>query len=378
MALSKTLNTDMSSVANMLRSMGRGKDSILAHITPEEARLLKARGGRGSINPATGLPEFDVDTADPEAAMAQFATANPEAAMAQSGDMTPFLGGISPPSAPVQAPAPQPAPTEAITVSATKDPEAAMAQYGDITAYLPQQPVVAQTLAPAPAAPQPLTAAQAATIPQESVVVSPERAATAAMPDYASFMAPDTVQTPTQEPSLDKQAKSFLGNNSTLLSILGLGGMGLLGSSNLGGGQGAQLQSQLASLAQPTQALGNATLATTMAGGLTPQNAQVLQATEAQIAASQARGAVSSAQAAEAISQTYAGLLQNQLTTAISLLNTADSYLQQAYVQGYNANVANQTATSNFYSTMAQLAARLSGIGGGGTTINLPAGSTVS
>jgi hypothetical protein len=242
------------------------------------------------------------------------------------------------------------------------------------------QPVGAQTLAPAPAAPQPLTIAQAAAIPQENIVVSPERAATAAMPDYASFMGPDTQQPPTQEPSVNDKVKGFLGNNSALLSILGLGGLGLLGSSNLSktAGQGAQIQNQIASLGQPLQQLGNTTLATTMAGGLTSQNAQVLQATEAQIAASQARGAVSSAQAAEAISQTYAGLLQNQLTTAISLLNTADSYLQNAYIQGYNANVANQTATSNFYSTMAQLAARLGGIGGGGTTINLPAGSSVS
>ena len=352
MALSKALNTDMSSVANMLRSMGRGRDSILAHITPEEARLLKARGGRGSINPSTGLPEFDTDT--------------------DAGTVT-----AAAPAAPT-APAPSALPTEQVEVTGTGAPstDAGTFMYdpGIIQAPAPQ-PLSIPTAA-APAAP---TAPAATTVPPvtEQAVVTGQRAPDLPV-DYASFMAPDTVQTPTQEPSLDKQAKSFLGNNSTLLSILGLGGLGLLGSRNLGGGQGAQLQSQLASLAQPTQALGNATLATTMAGGLTPQNAQVLQATQAQIGASQARGAVSSAQATEAISQTYAGLLQNQLTTAISLLNTADSYLQNAYTQGYNANVANQTATSNFYSTMAQLAARLSGIGGGGTTINLPAGSTVS
>lgn len=34
-------------------------DKILAHITPEEARLLKARGGSGRIDPKTGLPHFD-------------------------------------------------------------------------------------------------------------------------------------------------------------------------------------------------------------------------------------------------------------------------------------------------------------------------------
>ena len=39
--------------------LGRGKDTILAHITPQEAALLKSRGGAGTINPATGLREYD-------------------------------------------------------------------------------------------------------------------------------------------------------------------------------------------------------------------------------------------------------------------------------------------------------------------------------
>jgi len=41
-----------------LASQGRYGDTMLAHITPEEAALLKARGGAGTINPQTGLPEF--------------------------------------------------------------------------------------------------------------------------------------------------------------------------------------------------------------------------------------------------------------------------------------------------------------------------------
>jgi hypothetical protein len=44
--------------ARMLASKGRRGDTMLAHITPEEARLLKSRGGAGTINPQTGLPEF--------------------------------------------------------------------------------------------------------------------------------------------------------------------------------------------------------------------------------------------------------------------------------------------------------------------------------
>jgi len=61
MALNKLLNTDLSALARIIQSKGRGKDTVLAHITPQEAALLKSRGGRGSTNPDTGLPEFELD-----------------------------------------------------------------------------------------------------------------------------------------------------------------------------------------------------------------------------------------------------------------------------------------------------------------------------
>jgi len=48
----------LADVGQYLAAKGRGGDSILAHITPEEAEMLKRRGGSGTINPATGLPEF--------------------------------------------------------------------------------------------------------------------------------------------------------------------------------------------------------------------------------------------------------------------------------------------------------------------------------
>lgn len=58
-SLRKSLNLDLTDLAEMLRSKGRGRDTVLAHITPREAALLKSRGGRGSRNPDTGLLEFD-------------------------------------------------------------------------------------------------------------------------------------------------------------------------------------------------------------------------------------------------------------------------------------------------------------------------------
>ena len=41
-----------------LQNAGRRGDTMLAHINPREARMLKRRGGSGTINPMTGLPEF--------------------------------------------------------------------------------------------------------------------------------------------------------------------------------------------------------------------------------------------------------------------------------------------------------------------------------
>lgn len=44
---------------SLAASLGRGRDTMVAHITPQEAALLKALGGSGTTNPHTGLPEFD-------------------------------------------------------------------------------------------------------------------------------------------------------------------------------------------------------------------------------------------------------------------------------------------------------------------------------
>ena len=45
-------------LARALASQGRDGDTMLAHINPQEAKLLHEEGGRGTVNPSTGLPEF--------------------------------------------------------------------------------------------------------------------------------------------------------------------------------------------------------------------------------------------------------------------------------------------------------------------------------
>ena len=46
------------SLANNLAQYGRDGDTMLAHINPQEAGILKALGGSGTRNPVTGLPEY--------------------------------------------------------------------------------------------------------------------------------------------------------------------------------------------------------------------------------------------------------------------------------------------------------------------------------
>jgi hypothetical protein len=44
--------------ARAVANSGRGKDTLLAHITPAEAAMLRKQGGMGTINPVTGLREY--------------------------------------------------------------------------------------------------------------------------------------------------------------------------------------------------------------------------------------------------------------------------------------------------------------------------------
>ena len=70
---------DVAQLAEMIRRFGRGKDKILAHITPEEAVMLKEQGGSGTINPMTGLPEFQEDYGFPSVSDYEYEAYGPTA-----------------------------------------------------------------------------------------------------------------------------------------------------------------------------------------------------------------------------------------------------------------------------------------------------------
>lgn len=337
--LLKAIGANLPSVAQMLQDKGRGKDKILAHITPGEAVMLKIHGGRGSRHPETGLLEFD-DT--PETV-----TVNAPA---------PPSPTITAPSPVVSAPARSNNAPETVTVTGQAPSGPAVA------APPPIIPLSAPTVS-APTVPGPAAAPQGNAAPEVATVTGSQ--ALPAIPSGVNGIERVSQPVPgTPTETTGQELKNFLSNNSTALSIGGLGALGVLGTLNnaRASKQGAALEGKLSNLAAPLTTAGTGELNATLAGGLTPARLQALQAISARLGQSQAMGAVSSQQVAQSISDVFAQQLQDQLQEALNILNTADGYLQSAYVDGYNANVSNQANTTNFYTNLASLAARMAGL----------------
>ena len=332
--VTKALKADLPALAELLRSKGKGKDTILAHINPREAALLKRHGGSGEINPDTGLPMFDDGT----------------------GDATLTDIGVSP----AQQEAPLPEDKTAFNQSQ---------QYADSTPQVAQTPSV-QT----PSVPQQnLTTGTAQG--GEGLYTSPTGGVTG-QPGGSSVpltlpQAPETYGNPltAAQPSITDRASAALGNVTTqqLVKALGLGGLGLLGArnANVAGAQNQAATAQQQAIAQPYQAQGQEMIGAAQRGELTPQSQQAFQAAMAQANQSLAnRGGVGQAQVQQQMANLYNQLLQNQYTYGLNVAQIGDNIAIGAIKQGLTLDQNLQTTTQNFY---AQLAAIASGSVIGGT-----------
>ena len=381
--LNKSLGTDLAALAQVLRSKGRRGDSVLAHITPKEAALLKRRGGSGTINPNTGLPEFfefgEYDEQD--VGVYDFDTGEsytPEEVAEQYPEYYP--GGELP-----------------------QEDQATLYFPGGGAAYIPEQEDYsgfAYPTAPAAAAPAATPAG---------------RAAAPGAPEKPGFM--------------DKLG-SYLSDPANLARLGLLGGLGLFGAKQ---GQQASQQGQaaatqigamappvlarsevaqkqygdiaqgirgftalnaaeLASLGAPQRELGLRLMSQAESGNLSPANMKALNALKA-VARQNAskRGGVGAMQAGVAEQEATANLLQQQLqlgmgtyqqgasysASAIQLrqqaeqaangmqvaaINTglqqagiADQYTMNAIMTGLQMDQATATSLKNFYTSLAQV-----------------------
>jgi len=350
-------SSDLASIAAMLTSKGRGNDTLLAHITPREAEILKAAGGSGTTNPETGLLEFfedetasgydsggggntdeygfvgtggAVETQTPEASQA-FGRLYP------GEDRTIQPGANTTTTFPVIGKAYAGRPNTIAETQAAED--LVGGQYaGAVPAgqTITAGPLTGQTVyAPSPLSPMDLN--------RISVGATPEQ----------QFKPTGT--TPPQE-------KSFFDKLSTQDMVrLGLaGGLGIYGATQAkkGAKQAEAAAAELKAVGAPYQAKGQELIRAAESGELTPTGQQSLQALQARLAqGAESRGGVGAAQTAAQLEAYRNQLLSQQYNLGLQVSNIGDQIALGAIRTGLQADQALNQASTNFYTNLASIGA---------------------
>ena len=352
--LNKALGTDLASLAKLLRSKGRGKDSVLAHITPQEAALLKRRGGRGSINPYTGLPEFDdepsPDVVPVEQAPAPVAQPAPSSA---SSDNAPIASDTNL----------TPSDSTASPQTTTFDPNNYGSVFGGGSSYQgdPSLPT-SQIASGAPSAAAFGTTGGATIDPNQPLPVS-LLGTSDPNAGNASVSLPTTDQT-NPKGNLSNQLSSAFGDLGNLAKLGLAGGLGAFGASQARktAGQIQAAQGQEQAIATPYQQQGQTLINQAQAGQLSPASQQAYAAAKAQLNQQAAnRGGVGVQQAANQEAQIYQTLLNNQYTYGLNVMQIGDNIALGAIKTGLQLDQQLNTATTNFYGQLAQMLGGSSG-----------------
>jgi len=325
------VGADVRQIARLLQAKAP-ENHMLAYITPEEAQLLKDRGGSGMPDPETGIPSFQEEfTYD---MYGEKATAQPYVPQYETNtpvfDYNPtalFTSGQ-----PAQVQAPQAAPVF------------------DTTSFMAAPQV----------APQPLP---------EINIGSPDRAALYGAQGYGAGLPPvedrSTIAQPFQPESktLGQRyadlAKS-LGIEKSDLTRLGTAGVSaLLGerASRKAAQQGQRGRQEMEALAAPYLQKGAELQRQAQAGELTPVARQQLQTAQAQAAqAASARGGVGAQQSAARVEAIRNQLLQQQSDYGMKLTSIGDQIALGAIKTGLQADqYANQLTSSYFNNIMRTL-----------------------
>ena len=309
---------DLKALAEMLRRQGRGQDTILAHITPQEAALLKSRGGAGTMNPATGLPEFE------------------------NGD---FLGSYED-----LAPAEQQGFDNQVF-----SPETVSQPIDMSNAFIYSAP--ADTMEPAQTQPQFEPAMTRLFTPQ-----LPQ------MPN--EFVGPQQVRDFKQE-AIDQGAtpgRSFedilkTGAKQVLGTREGLAGLGTLASiyqARQAGQQARRMQQELSQIGAPNRALGQEMIARGQRGELTPVQQQQMAALDARQKQQLAQRGLTSGTAQQQqqarMQEMQQRGAQDLIDQGIKIAGIGDQYQAAAIRAGYAADQATRdmlnTTLTNLYRTI--------------------------
>ena len=346
--LAKLLQTDMSlpDMVKRLAAAGRGKDSILAHINPKEAALLKSRGGKGRPNPETGIIEFDEEGTGDAISYAQEAPAPEAAAPAPSFDQ----GFESAPSYAYQPSADFGIPS----------PELGGTTAAPAVAQAPQGPPPASIMRGLPG--------QLPGYGVSAAPIAPEQAAPAAAPGEA--------QKDTLQQTLAKaggRLQNQLGQDPLAFLKAG-GGIATALQGRKAAGQVAQQsqanEAEIRKLADPYRQQGQQLMNLGQAGQLTAPQQQALEAQRAaiqqQLAQSGVTGGTAQMQAEQALSRVAQQYAQDNIKQGVALMGTADKYITDAIQAGYTGAKDAASITKDFYS---QIASMLPTTAGGPPTV---------
>ena len=329
--LAKVLKTeisgDLEALAKMLQGKGRGKDTILAHITPKEAAFLKERGGSGTRNPDTGLLEYD-DTLAPVETTAQYVPV-PTGGSIDAGPTTLSYDGSSGPGT-YNVPA---------TASSSFTPTAETAQPYQSN-YTPSQyapETVSAQLSPYAAGPSTVNLDSSPV--RTPLSVNPLGDAGAGLPSAAS------------KPWYENQNLQRLGLS---------GGLGILGAvkNRQAAGQIAGAQRQQQALAQPYQTMGNQLIGQANQGILSPASQQAYQAAQAKLTQdSQNRGGVGVEQAQSQLAAIRQNLLATQMQYGLQIAQVGDKMALGAIQTGMALDQQLNQTSQDFYTQLASIAA---------------------
>jgi len=341
--LAKILRSDFTAVvpleiaAEAVRRAGRGRDTILAHITPREAKMLKRRGGSGTINPRTGLLEFqdaaeENDFYSPEmmSERAQYAEDVSGYEGTQDYDALAGLGVYNPQQGTSEAP-------DQYADSYNYD------EYAGSTQGYFDRPEIR--------------------LPQSDLGGAPSADLN------APFLAGREQVPEAERPNMIRRALESLGiTPKEAIQGLGLAGTGLGGilTSRRAGEQARKLEQQLAPGARETLARGQQLTAQAERGELTPASQRRMDILRAQAAQRAARtGGVGAAQTAIQLEAARQTELQRQAQYGQSLQQVGDQALRRALELSLKADQEGAETAQKYFAALGQMVGGTRGFIGG-------------
>jgi hypothetical protein len=315
-------SSDLREIARMLAGKGRGGDSLLAHITPKEAEILKEAGGAGTVNPETGLLEF-YDWTGTGGTVSGYDGSTPSYESSPSS----YSGGdnydyyqIAPENY-----------SPAINIPSPTSSSSGGGGYQDFAEIGPSPEQIGQSFS----------------LTQQGF---PSGAAAAAQERQALIGKGG--------PAGDKE-KPFLSNEQMVR--LGLaGGLGVYGAmqQKKAAEQNKQAAAEQQKLAAPYQQQGKDLVAAAQRGELTAAGQQQLQGLQAQLAqGAESRGGVGAAQAAAQAQAFRNQLLQNQYDYGLKVSQIGDQIALGAIRTGMQLDQQLNQANMAFYTQLGSLAA---------------------